>query len=287
LKEPLLHFALLGALIFAAEAWRSRRPSKENDPPSIEISAGTIAWLRDGFTRQWQRAPDVDELRGLVAAHIREEVLYREALAMGLDRDDTIVRRRMAQKMEFLTADIVSAAEPDDEVLKRSMADHAAQYASPGRISFRHVYFSKEKRGLGVDAAAGEALAALTRGVSDDTLGDPFLHGFEFAEQQQEDIVALFGSEFATQVAALREHEWAGPVKSSYGLHLVRIEGRGATQSPGFDSIRAIVLRDWKEERRQIANAELFEKLRARYRISVDDAALEKSARNTSTTALR
>ena len=159
-KEPLLHFVLIGALIFGVSAWREGQRPAENAAAHIEVTAGTIAWLREGFCKQWHREPDADELRGLVNDHLREEVLYREALAMGLDRDDSIVRRRMAQKMEFLTQDIAAAVEPDDAALRKFFEENAARYAKAARVSFRHVFFSKERRGTklcGCERGAGGA----------------------------------------------------------------------------------------------------------------------------------
>lgn len=222
--------------------------------------------------------PDVEELRGLVTAHIREEVLCREALALELDRDDTIVRRRLAQKMEFLTDDLAGAAEPENALVREFFAKNAARYAKPAQVSFRHVYFSQDKRGAKGEAAARQALAALARGASDEAMGDPFLHGFEFAARDAQEITALFGGEFAAQLAALREGEWSGPVTSSYGLHLVRVEARGAAQPASFDTVRGTVARDFNDERRRTANREIFEKLRERYQVSVDEAALAKGA---------
>lgn len=244
----------------------------------IEVTAAVIDRLRAGHERQFGQAPDAEEMRGLVTAHIREEVLYREALVLGLDRDDTIVRRRLAQKMEFLTNDIVSTAEPTDATVREFFEKNAARYAGAGRVSFRHVYFSKEKRGASTDVAAREALAALEKGASDETMGDPFLHGFEFAEREQDDVVAAFGPEFAKQLAAQATGEWRGPVASSYGLHLVRVEGRTEPRTVKFDEVREMVLRDFNEERRRTANREVFEKLCQRYHVAVDEAALAKAA---------
>ena len=277
-REPLLHFVLLGALIFAVNAWREPRRAAVVATARIEVTAAVVERLCAGYARQFNRAPDEEELRGLVTGHIREEVLCREALALGLDRDDTIVRRRLAQKMEFLTDDITGAAEPDEAALQRFFAENAARYAKPARVSFRHVYLSKEKRGAGVDAAAREALAALGKGVSDDTLGDAFLHGFEFSEREPEDITALFGREFAAQVATLREGAWSGPVASSYGLHLVRVEARAEPKPVALEAVRAAVLRDFNDERRRTANREIFGRLRERYQVAVDEAALTKAA---------
>jgi parvulin-like peptidyl-prolyl isomerase len=222
-----------------------------------------------------------------VTAHIREEVLCREALALGLDRDDTIVRRRLAQKMEFLTDDITGAAEPDDAALQKFFTENAARYAKPARVSFRHVYFSQEKRGAGADAAARESLAALEKGASDDTMGDAFLHGFEFAERESEELATLFGPDFAARLAKLPPGAWQGPVASSYGLHLVRVEARAEAKPVTLDEVRATVVQDFNDERRRTTNHEVFERLRERYQVSVDEAALTKAAAPTSKTAHR
>jgi hypothetical protein len=136
------------------------------------------------------------------------------------------VRQRLAQKMEFLTDDITGAAEPDEAALEKFFAENAARYARPARTTFRHVYFSPEKRGADAEPAAREALAALGNGGDEETMGDAFLHGFGFAEREAEDLAALFGPDFPARIAPLPVDAWQGPVASSYGLHLVRIEAR-------------------------------------------------------------
>lgn len=287
LKEPLLHFLALGAVIFAFNAWRAKPETEEASAARIEVTAAVIERLRAGYERQFGQTPDAEELRGLVTAHIREEVLCREALALGLDRDDTIVRRRLAQKMEFLTDDLAVAAAPEDAAVREFFEKNAARYAKPAQVSFRHVYFSREKRGARGEAAAREALRALAGGASDEALGDAFLHGFTFAERETPEITALFGGEFAAQVGALREGEWSGPVESSYGLHLVRVEARGAVQPASFDAVRATVLQDFNEERRRTVNREIFEKLRERYQVNVDDAALTNTVPSSNKLAQR
>jgi parvulin-like peptidyl-prolyl isomerase len=287
LKEPLLHFLALGAVVFALNTWRQKTRPIEASAARIEVTAAVIERLRAASERQFGKTPDVEELRGQVTAHIREEVFCREALALGLDRDDTIVRRRLAQKMEFLMGDIAGAAEPADAVMREFFAKNAARYAKAGRVSFRHVYFSKEKRGAAADAAAAEALAALAKGANDETMGDPFLHGFEFSEREQDDVIASFGREFAEKLAALPTGEWSGPVESSYGLHLVRIEARMEPRAVKFDDVRKTVLRDFHDERRRIANDQVFEKLRERYQVTVDEAALTKAAVPVTNTAQR
>ncbi len=226
IREPLFHFLALGAVIFALNAWRQKTKPVEASIARIEVTAAVIDRLRAAYERQFGQPPDAEEMREQVTAHIREEVLCREAMAMGLDRDDTIVRRRLAQKMEFLASDIVSAAEPTDAEAREFFARNSARYAKAGRVSFRHVYFSKEKRGADVDAAAREALKDLANGANNETMGDPFLHGFEFVEREKDDVVAAFGSEFEKALAVQAPGEWRGPLASSYGLHLVRVEAR-------------------------------------------------------------
>ena len=214
LKEPLLHFFAIGVAIFGLHAWREKARSVEDSAARIEVTAAVIERLRSGHERQFGQSPDAEELRGLVTAHIREEVLCREALALGLDRNDTIVRRRLAQKMEFLTDDLVATGEPGEAAVREFFEKNAARYAKPGRVSFRHVYFSKEKRGAGLNASLAEALAALEKGGSDETFGDAFLHGYVFAEREEADVSAAFGPEFAKQLAVQPAGvAWTGDVE--------------------------------------------------------------------------
>jgi parvulin-like peptidyl-prolyl isomerase len=229
----------------------------------------------------------VEELRGLVTAHIREEVLSREALTLGLDREDSIVRRRLAQKMEFLTDDMMSAVEPEEKALREFFEKNEARYMKPGLVSFRHVYFNKEKRGAGLNEAVTGTLAALEKGGSDEAFGDPFLHGYDFAGREENDVIATFGPEFAKALAAQPAGAWRGPVASSYGLHLVRVEARTEARPVKLDEVRTVVVRDFNDERRRTANHEVFEKLRDRYEVAVDEAALTKAAVPAGKTAQR
>lgn len=277
LKEPLLHFALLGALIFGVSAWRAPQRVAENPAAKIQVTAAVIERLGAGYERQFGRLPDERELRGLVTAHIRQEVLCREALALGLDRDDTVVRQRLAQKMEFLTDDVTSAGEVDEAMLGKFFTENAARYARAARVSFRHVYFSQEKRGEAAETLAREALADLKKGASEEKIGDAFLHGFEFAEREGEELSALFGPDFAKQLATLPVGAWQGPVASSYGLHLVRVEAREDSKPVALDAVRTSVARDFNVERRRTANREIFEKLCERYEVSVDETAVTKA----------
>lgn len=288
LKEPLLHFAILGALIFGIHAWRQGGDGgpDEGNGKRIDVNSATITRLKDGWTRQFQRTPNGDDMRGMVEAHIREEVLCREALALGLDRDDTIVRRRMAQKMEFLTQDIATAAAPDEASLEKFFSQKRARYARPAQVSFRHVYFSSEKRGAKLDADANEALAALAKpGISDETFGDAFLHGFEFSDQGEIDLTSIFGQEFAASVMKLPAGAWVGPVPSSYGAHLVKVTRRGEPQPVELAAVRGVALRDYLDDRRRTANDEVLARLKQNYDVVIDEAALRAAAFNPTQTA--
>jgi hypothetical protein len=273
-KEPLVHFLIVGALLFGLNAWRSSKRPKENAGTHIAVTAAVVERLRAGYERQFHQTPDETELRELITAHVREEVLCREALALGLDRDDTIVRRRLAQKMEFLTADLVGATEADEATLQKFFTENAAHYARPAQVTFRHVYFSTEKRKAGMEHAAREALAALENGASAETFGDGFLHGLEFAGREPDELAALFGPEFARQLAAQPVGRWRGPLQSSYGAHLVLVESRSEPRAVTLDEVRPKVLRDYDEQRRRSANQEVFERLKQRYQITVDESSI-------------
>lgn len=285
-REPLVHFLLFGGVIFAVHAWRGGDEGKD-DLPRIEVTAGTLTWLSEGFARQWHRPPDERELRGLVEDHVREEVLYREALAMGLDRDDTIVRRRLAQKLEFLGQDIASAAMPDEAALRRYFAEHAARYAVPGQVSFRHVYFSADRRGAMLEADARNALEALAKGGDAETMGDPFLREHEFVAADESQIASALGDGFAKEVIGLPAGEWQGPVSSTYGMHLVQVSGREAPRPAAFETVREAVVRDFSEENRLTANRDFIRRLKERYRIAIDEAALSHAATPSTETATR
>lgn len=288
IREPLVHFVLLGALIFAVNAWRDRdRPAPDEGLPEIEVSAGTIAWLGEGFAKQWHRAPDARELRGLVDDHIREEILYREALAMGLDRNDTIVRRRMAQKVQFLGEDIAATATPDENALRAFFETNATRYARPGQISFRHVYFSKDRRGANLEPDARAALDALAKGGDETRFGDPFLGEFEFDSADESRIASSLGGEFAKQVIALPAGPWQGPLTSTFGLHLVLVTGREQARPVAFEMVRDAVARDFAEDHRLTSNRDFLERLKARYRVQIDEAAIEAAAKDSTETATR
>lgn len=278
LKEPLVHFLSLGLLLFLADAGLRSPSSATVSEKVITIDRAALERLRDGYQRQFGQAPDEETLRGLITAHVREEVLYREALTLGLDRGDSIVRRRLAQKMEFLTADILVSADPDESELRRYFDLNASRYAGPVRYTFRHVYFSLDRRGPKGESLAKEALQALGRGADDDSLGDAFLHGFDFAQRGADDLQSLFGDGFVEGLAKAPQDVWSGPIASTYGFHLVRLTARSEPRLPRLEEVREVVLRDFNEERRRQSNEQIFGDLRRRYTVSVDESAIQEVA---------
>jgi hypothetical protein len=159
LREPLLHFLVAGAVLFAAYAWLNRGGDDAAGTASrtVRITAAEVEWLKRTWTRQWQRPPSEAELKGLVSDHLKETLLEREARALGLDANDTVVRRRLAQKMEFMLRDAIGLAEPSEEALRRSYEKHRERFQAPARISFTHVYFNRDRRGARPTPPQGRA----------------------------------------------------------------------------------------------------------------------------------
>jgi hypothetical protein len=271
LREPLLHFLLLGAMLFGGFALLGDRSSAR--PSQIVVTPGHIEHLTVSFARTWQRPPTAQELAGLIDDYIREEVLYREAVAMGLDRDDTIVRRRLRQKLEFLTEEAAEMAPPSEAELHAFLQQHAEAFRVEPRLAFRHVYLRRDRRGAAVDAAAAQLLAQLSTGdaVTDPAaLGDPFLLPPEFALSSRSEIARLFGDTFATQLQHLDPGRWTGPIESEYGLHLVFVRERVDGRVPALAEVRQAVQREWLAARRKDVNEQFYQRLRARYTVVVE-----------------
>jgi hypothetical protein len=271
LREPLVHFLLLGAALFAAYGWLN--PGDGSAAGDIVVTEGRIRNLTDTFARTWQRPPTAEELDGLVEDYIREEVLYREGVALGLDRDDTIIRRRLRQKLEFISEDEANAIEPTDAELAEYLAKNADDYRVESQLTFTQVFLDPSKRGDQFESDAAALLDVLrTRGdkVDPATLGDSLMLEPRYELATESDIARLFGSEFE---AALREQpigEWVGPLKSGYGAHLVRIEARTPGRVASLAEVRDAVARDWVARRRQELLDTQYRELRNRYQVRIE-----------------
>ena len=270
LKEPLVHFLVLGAGIFLLAALVGE--SDQDQPDQIVVSVGQIDRLVETWQRTWQRPPTQAELEGLVEDHIREEILYREAIALGLDRDDTIIRRRLRQKMEFLPQDLVDQVEPTDAELRTYLRENADAYQVETRVSFQHIYLNLERRGTAAEGDARRLLADLKANggpVEPAVLSDPILLPYDLESLSESEVARLFGQEFASRLIEIAPGGWTGPLGSSYGLHLVRVREGLPARVPGLSEVRKAVKRDWQFMRRQELDDQFFRSLKERYVIEV------------------
>jgi len=271
-REPLVHFLILGAAIYGVYAGFG--PGPAHPERRIVISASEAEWLISNWEKSWNRAATPEERAGLIESHVRETILYREALAMGLDRDDTIVRRRLAQKLEFLSQDLVAALTATQEELRAYFEEHAERFAQPALTSFTQVFIDADKRGERALADAAQ-IAAELRDLGQPNgeappVGDAFLLQASHRDRSDQEIATLFGAEFARAVAALEPGGWRGPLVSGYGLHFVYIERRSPAQPARFEAVRERVRADWERERSRSFDAEYYQRLRARYDVIIE-----------------
>ena len=280
LKEPLLHFLLLGGGLFLAYGLTGERGGRE--PGTIVVTQGQIESLATGFARAWQRPPTAEELEGLVRDRIREEVYCREAIAMGRDKDDTVIRRRLRQKMEFVSEDIVAQAQPTDSELEAYLQVHADAFRTRQLFTFSQVYLSPERHGRQLAHDAEQLLAQLNdggRNVDTAMLGDALMLEHTFASVSARDIAAQFGDKFAAKLGELQPGKWQGPVESGYGVHLVRVGERTEGHVPALADVRGAVRREWSESRRRETNEKFYQELLKHYNVTIQQPRPGESAR--------
>jgi hypothetical protein len=277
-REPLVHFLLLGALIFGAFKFIS---SETIEPGKILITQGRIESLEIAFSRTWRRPPTASELEGLIREYVREEVFAREAVALGLDKDDTIIRRRLRQKLEFVSEDVAAHAEPTDEQLRAYLKEHADAFRGDRRFSFRQVYLNPQPRGTNLRRDASQLLARLRRsgGQTDiAALGDSLVLENEFKGIAAAEVVKQFGEQFAATLGEMRAGQWEGPIESGFGVHLVLMTERTDGSMPALEDVRAAVRREWSNARRLEANEKFYRTLLKRYTVTIE---LPQAAKDT------
>jgi hypothetical protein len=238
----------------------------------IVVTPGQIEHLSTTFARTWQRPPTPLELDGLIDDYVREQIYAREAAALGLDRDDVVVRRRLRQKMEFLTEDGAQLRPPSDAELAQYLAAHPDRYRVEPALAFRQVYFSRDRRGDAVEHDARGALARLDRdgpGADVSGLGDPLQLPDAVELSSRGEIARLFGDQFATRLLEAQPGRWVGPIESGYGLHLVYVQRREPGRLPALDEVRDAVARDLESMRRKDAVEAAYRTLRARYDVQI------------------
>lgn len=264
LREPLVHFILAGAAIFAFYTWRGGDVDTENR--RIIVREAQVQRLAMIWAQTWRRAPSAQELDGLIRDYIKEEIYYREAIRLGLGQDDAIVRKRLRAKMEFLAASEVETMAPDDAVLRAWLAKNPARYASDRRISFQSVYVS----GIDAEAKARAGLVQLQAGADPEKMGDPISLPRSLIKADSAEIDRQFGEGFAASLSALPAGKWAGPVRSGFGLHLVRVDEVSAAQVPKLSEVRQRVENDWRSATRIVRENKAYQALLDGYDIRIE-----------------
>ena len=270
LREPLVHFLALGAVLFGIGLLRGEGAGPATN--RIAITPGVVERLLEGFRMTWQRPPTESEFKGLLEDYLKEEVLYREALEMGLDRNDQIIRRRMRQKLEFLTADLVESIEPSDEELQAHLEANPDRYRQEARLSFVQVYIG-ERDGADEDRIRAVAILDELRtnpSADPEQMGDPFMYPAGHGDMPERDLFALFGEEFAAQVVELPLGEWGGPITSAFGLHVVRLDMLDLGRPSELAEVRAAVHRDLVSERTREMDQRYFDGLLSQYTVTVE-----------------
>lgn len=269
LKDPLVHFLLIGAALFAFSAWRGE--SIDAGREQIVIGAAQVAQLRDSAALLQGRAPTREELEALIEPSIRDEVLYREALALGLDENDDEVRRRLIEKMQYLTQDLADPEPPSEDALRAFYDAAPERFRVPELVTFEQVFFTPGGRGAAVRSDAESALAALRAGTAERaSVGDRTPLRDRYEEAPREQVTVLFGDAIAEALFTTEPGEWQGPYESDFGLHLVRLAARTPSRDPPYEEIRERVLTAYAEQRRQEANAADYQRMRDGYDIVVE-----------------
>ena len=268
LRDPLVHFLLVGAALFAFFMWRGEAGS--DDPQRIVITGQQIRELREAAAVLQGREPTRAELEALLEPAIREEVYYREALALGLDVNDDEVRRRLVEKMQYLTEDIADPEPASEEELREFFANAPERFTIPALVTFDQVFFSPSARGESLDADAAAALEALRDGAAPTELGDRTPLQDRFVDASRDRVEVLFGADFTAAAFALPPGDWSGPYRSDFGLHLIRVISRSDAREPEFDEVRAQAAEMFAADRRQRANAAAYAEMRERYDVVVE-----------------
>ena len=271
LLEPLVHFLVIGLVLFVV--YRLLNPvATQSNSFRISLTEDDLGQLDISWRAQWQRSPTPEEMRGLIESRVREEILYREALALGLDQGDTIVKRRLAQKMEFLAEDVSAVRDPQPGELEAWFLKNLSRFTLPGRITFHHVYFSPDKRGQQTRDDAARALKALSGKPANapeaTSLGDRF--GFQdyYSDRSPDQVASVFGTKFGEAIFKLTSGFWQGPVESGLGWHVLWIDSLAPGRVPAFEEMEpSQVKSEWMADQRAESKRNAFEAIKARYQI--------------------
>jgi len=270
LREPLLHFLLIGAALFFIYNLQNESVVDNN---RIVISQAKIDHLITLWEKKRQRLPTQTELQSMINQQIREEVMVREALVMGLDKNDGVVRRRLAQKVEFIFADLAALVNPTETELQDYLSTHSDKFKLPARINFEQVFIDISKHPSNLQVYTNRLLNELLQADSNidiNTMGDSLLLAQQYKQQTEHDVSRLFGKDFASELFTLAVGNWQGPVQSGYGLHLIRIKNKAENQQPELNTLREKVRIEWLAQQRRDMDKAFYNSLRQRYEIIVE-----------------
>jgi len=268
----------IGAVIYLAYGLFTE-PVPEADDKTIVVSAGELEWMRTNWQKRWNRLPTQAEFDGLVQQYIKETVLYREALTMGLNQHDTVIRRRLAQKLEFLAKDLAALTPPTEEELQSWFDENRDRYQEPTRYTFTQVFIDPDKRSDStLDDAEKIKAQLIAQGDAVDNpgaLGDDFMLQNYYPEKDPVEIQKNFGSGFTESLVELSPGQWHGPVLSGYGVHLVYVSHVSESPPPVFAEVRERVEQDWTANRSEELNEKFYASLRDSYTVVIEEPAAE------------
>lgn len=266
-RDPLFHFLLIGLALFL---FYGRVSTETSDSRRIEVSRAQIDALAREFQSTWSRPPSTEELSGLITSYIHDEVLYREGVAMGLVADDPVIKRRVRQKLEVMSEESNAMVAPGDAELAAYLARHADTFRPPMVVSFEQVFFSADAPAAEVEAKTTQALAALRAGAPAASVGQPTLLPASQTRAPMDAVARDFGAAFAKPLATLPLATWQGPIRSTFGMHLVRVSERTTAAAPSLSDVRPQVVREWENDRRERNRREAYRAMAANYHIVID-----------------
>ncbi len=278
LREPLVHFLLLGAGLFLLYGFLNQK-EESLESNTIYIEESDIERLVKTYRQNWNVLPDSSTLQNLINEEIKSEIFYREALKMKLDHNDEIIRRRLKQKYEFLVKDLADTQQPTTEALRTFYQENTALYKAPAKISFSQIYFSPDKRKKPWEDASKlleQLIIQKTQPKELKGLGDHFHLQQYFAARDYNDTRQLFGQDFAKKLFQIKKIGWAAPIQSGYGIHLVHIASTQKAQIKPFEAVEAKVAEDWKLAQRQFYNERLYQNLLKQYEVKYNSSNWEK-----------
>jgi peptidyl-prolyl cis-trans isomerase C len=275
LREPFVQFMFIGAFIYLLFGVFAEPVVVEDDDKTIIVSTGEVAWMKSAWEKRWNRPPTEAEFDGLIQQYIKETVLYREALTMGLNKHDQVIRRRLAQKLEFLAKDLVNLIPPTDDELLAYFEVHLERYQAPIRYTFTQVFIDPDKRGdATLDDAEAIKATLISQGESAvenaGAQGDSFMLQNYYPEKDRIEIQKQFGSGFTDSLIELSPEKWHGPVLSGYGVHLVYVASISEPPAPIFAEVRERVVQDWTADKSEELNARFYTSLRDQYTVVIE-----------------